>query len=360
GIPVFFTPAAVDPGDELTLRSVIENFGTTNEFYVRQGIYLSTDEEIDTDDMLIGSVEWDLAFQDMVDFDVALDMPGDLEAGEYYVGTFFDDLDEVAEDYEDNNAVVYRETLTVNQLAPVIDELGQHHVACGAPFTGPTPTVTHPLNMGPITWSIDNPEPGMTIHPATGVVSWPEPVRSPFLYTIYVRATNGAGSSTQILFIGVEEAAPEIAVIEDETVSCDAVYVGPTPAVTSPECMEPILYWTLVDGPDGMQINNTTGVVRWANPPPSAELHNITIRAVNSTGEGTASWQMTYIGGGDYDGGGIVDLNDFATFALCFGGPTVTTPPAGCFVEQFECSDIDGDGDVDLADFGTFAVRFNS
>ena len=148
--------------------------------------------------------------------------------------------------------------------------------------------------------------------------------------------------------------------IETETVTCDAIYVGPTPAVTSPECMDPILYWTLVDGPDGMQINNATGVVSWAKPRPSAEPYEITIRAVNSTGEGTASWQMTYVGGGDYDGDGDIDLNDFATFAVCFGGPAVTTPPGGCTAEQFECSDIDGDGDVDLADFGTFAVRFTS
>jgi len=360
GIPVFFEPPAVEPGAELTLRSVIENFGTTSEFYVRQGFYLSTDQVIDTDDLLIGTIEWDLAFEDAIDFDVTLDLLADLPAGAYYVGSIFDDLDQVAEEYEDNNAVVYHETLTVNQLVPVINEMDQQIVACGGPFVGPTPTLTHPLNMSPVTWSLDNPEPGMTVDPDTGVVSWPEPVRSQFLYTIYLRATNDAGSSTQILFLGVEQAAPQISPIENETVYCDAVYTGPTPTVTSPECMDPILYWTLVQGPSGLEINHSTGLVTWVSPLPSAQPYTITIRAVNAVDEGITSWQLTYVGGGDYDGDGDVDLNDFATFALCYRGPSVTTPPHGCSEQEFSCSDFDGDGDADLADFATFALRFTS
>ena len=43
------------------------------------------------------------------------------------------------------------------------------------------------------------------VDPATGVVSWPDPVPDPFLYTILIRATNGGGSSTQYLFLGVLE-----------------------------------------------------------------------------------------------------------------------------------------------------------
>jgi len=114
-----------------------------------------------------------------------------------------DDLGEVEEVYEDNNAVAYCDPLTVNQLSPVIDPLPQQTIVAGEPYTGPTPTVTHPLNMSPITWSLDNAPPGMTIDPATGVVSWPDPVPDPFLYTVIIRATNGAGSSTQYLFLGV-------------------------------------------------------------------------------------------------------------------------------------------------------------
>jgi hypothetical protein len=54
--------------------------------------------------------------------------------------------------------------------------------------------------------------------------------------------------------------------------------------------------------------------------------------------------------------GGLVDLNDFASFALCFGlsGPN----PPGCDAQAFECSDMDANGNVDLNDFATFALTF--
>ncbi len=61
---------------------------------------------------------------------------------------------------------------------------------------------------------------------------------------------------------------------------------------------------------------------------------------------------------GDFDGDGDVDLGDFATFALCYAGAAVTTPPAGCSADEFEAADCEGDGDVDLGDFATFADNF--
>jgi len=61
---------------------------------------------------------------------------------------------------------------------------------------------------------------------------------------------------------------------------------------------------------------------------------------------------------GDLDYDGDVDLVDFATFAMCYGGATVTTPPPGCATEQFDDSDLDDDTDVDLTDFATFAMNF--
>jgi len=60
---------------------------------------------------------------------------------------------------------------------------------------------------------------------------------------------------------------------------------------------------------------------------------------------------------GDFDGDADVDLNDFATFALCYTNGATTAPP-GCEPEDFEACDLDGDGDVDLNDFATFALAF--
>ena len=61
---------------------------------------------------------------------------------------------------------------------------------------------------------------------------------------------------------------------------------------------------------------------------------------------------------GDFDDDCDVDLSDFATFALCYAGATVTTPPPGCTPEEFAETDLDTDGDVDLSDFGTFALNY--
>lgn len=53
--------------------------------------------------------------------------------------------------------------------------------------------------------------------------------------------------------------------------------------------------------------------------------------------------------------GGLVDLNDFASFALCFG---LTGPGGSCGPVSFDCSDMDANGNVDLNDFATFALTF--
>ncbi|MCP4593007.1 MAG: matrixin family metalloprotease [bacterium] len=354
-VPMFFdTPGTLPeilPGEELIVRSMIENFGTTSEFSVRQGYYLSVDGTIDSGDLLIGDLLWDLAFEDALEFEVVIDMPEDIAAGEYYVGSIFDDLEQIAEEYEDNNAAVCCQTLTINQLAPVIDPLDQEIIPCGVPYAGPAPDFSHPVNMNPAVWSIDNPEPGMTIDPDTGALSWPDPVRSPFLYTIHLRATNSGGSSTQTLFVGVSEAPPEIEPIAAEEALCGMVYTGPLPAITSPFCMDPILNWSLDSGPAGMDIDYATGVVSWLNPIPSEVAYAVTIRATNAAGNGTQSWLLT-VSGGDMDADGDVDAADYSAFETCVAGPGILMD-AGC-----TCADFDADSDVDLVDYAAFALSY--
>ena len=53
-----------------------------------------------------------------------------------------------------------------------------------------------------------------------------------------------------------------------------------------------------------------------------------------------------------------VDFSDFATFARCYDGAAVTTPPSGCLPEEFAACDFDADDDVDLSDFATFALDY--
>jgi hypothetical protein len=59
---------------------------------------------------------------------------------------------------------------------------------------------------------------------------------------------------------------------------------------------------------------------------------------------------------GDLDGDGDVDLNDFSTFAGCFG--LFAPDPPVCPADAFADSDLNSDGVVDLNDFGIFAINF--
>jgi len=206
-LPVIFVPAIVSPGATFTAQAGIQNFGNTTQLFVDHGFYLSFDDDVSADDIFLGAVEWDIAFEDAFDYTVDIDLPADLAARDYFLVSRIDDALEVAEIYEDNNEVTYCTPLSVRRLSPVMLTLGQQNIQTGAPWTGPTAQVTKPLNMSPITWSIDAGPPGLVIN-SSGVLSWPSPVASQFQYAVTVRATNSAGTTTGVFFLGVTTPPP--------------------------------------------------------------------------------------------------------------------------------------------------------
>lgn len=348
--PVTFEPTVAQPGDEISAQSLLENLGTTNELSVRQGFYLSNDGVIDVADRFLGSLQWDMAFQDAFSFDVGIDVP-DVPAGTYSLGSIIDDNDLIPEEFEDNNATVYCEPLTIVQKAPVIDPISQEVVPCDSTYVGPTPAVTFPINMAPLTWALDNPPPGMTIDSFSGVISWPEPIPSTFAYSLTVRATNDAGTSTTTLSLGVERSEPVVEPMANQVAACGSTFVGQIPSLALADCMEPIFNWSLDEGPAGMTIHGGTGVVTWLEPLPSPIAYEVTIRATNAVGSGGDSWNLT-VAVGDFDGNATIGIGDLAGLAGCLTGPDVA--PLGACV----CSDINQDQATDLRDYAAFQLSF--
>ena len=69
------------------------------------------------------------------------------------------------------------------------------------------------------------------------------------------------------------------------------------------------------------------------------------------------SVEPVYLWAGDMDEDGIVNLNDFAVFATCFG---TANGADGCSVESHVFADLNRDSVIDLRDFAIFAVQFGS
>ncbi len=66
---------------------------------------------------------------------------------------------------------------------------------------------------------------------------------------------------------------------------------------------------------------------------------------------------------GDGNADGVIDLEDFSSFAACLTGPPESTPEPAYPVgppDHCCCFDLDADGDVDLEDFAVFQGEFDA
>lgn len=340
--PLNVDPASAYPGDEIALASFIENLGTTNEFFVKHSFSIRRDTpsapQID-----LGALFWDIPFQEALAFEVAVTLPVDMQAGSYSIESALDPDDEFTELFEDNNHVVYCDGFEVLQLEPAISPLAQQTATCGLGYTGPTPVLSHPLNMAPITWTLIGAPTGMTVNRNTGVVSWPTPVPSQFPYFVTLKAANAAGTGTQTLVVGVSSLPPQISPISNATASCSTTYVGPRPSLTNATCMQPILYWALDEGPPGASIDHGTGVVTWPGPDPASDSARFTVRAINALGYSTRSWNVS-VAAGDFSGDKQLTRADLDGITTCLAGPTLSAGPSCA------CGDSDSDGTVSLRD----------
>lgn len=81
------------------------------------------------------------------------------------------------------------------EAAPVIADIPDESTPAGVPYEGPTPELT--AGTLPVTWTLVAGPAGMTIDPASGVVSWDNPVVEGSPFTVTIRATNSYGSDEE-------------------------------------------------------------------------------------------------------------------------------------------------------------------
>jgi hypothetical protein len=170
-----------------------------------------------------------------------------------------------------------------------------------------------------------------------------------------VVVSNACGSQTSAVAVIEVGTAPVISADPQSQSVCPGGSVTLSVAATGNGTLT--YEWRL----DGNTIAGATGATYEINPVTPADLGNYDVLVTGDCGtvpSAVATVSQGSSSSGDLDCDGDVDLGDFATLAVCFGGPDVTTPPVGCSAAEFAGSDLDGDGDVDLSDFSSFAVNF--
>ena len=87
-------------------------------------------------------------------------------------------------------------------IPPVVAAISDDNGADGAPYSGPTPTLTSGTT--PVTWSLPSGPVGMTIDASTGVVAWFSVTTVGSPHTITIRTSNGAASDDESWLLTVD------------------------------------------------------------------------------------------------------------------------------------------------------------
>ncbi len=172
-------------------------------------------------------------------------------------------------------------------VPPQIEDAADQTTSDDHAWTFPAPAVN--AGSQPITWSLVSAPAGMTINGNTGVISWSTPIVG--LHSITIRATNPVGTDDKSFTLEVL-AVPQVQDIPNDSVLDTDSYNGPVPVLSKGTAP---VSWTLVNGPAGMTIDESTGQVQWPIPVPSFTAFTIVIRATNAVGFDEESWNLTVL-----------------------------------------------------------------
>ncbi len=141
----------------------------------------------------------------------------------------------------------------------------------------------------PPLFSLANRPDGMTIDEATGVITWTPTAQQVGVADVIVRAQNAGGSVDQPYSIQVQPGAsapriqstPPVEVTAGDTYMYQVIASGaPTPT------------FSLETAPPGMAVDAGRGVVIWVPSRAQAGVHAVVLKAVNTVGSDTQSWDV--------------------------------------------------------------------
>jgi hypothetical protein len=138
-----------------------------------------------------------------------------------------------------------------------------------------------------ITYSVLNPQAGMTVDPASGLVTWTPDASMVGTTSVTFQATNAFGTTSLTVPISVAADVPVPGFVFTNTDSPTMNVVGfPIGLQITDGSNTPSTY-TVVSAPDGVSIDPVTGIVNWIPTPDQIGNAPLTFQLTNSAGTAT-------------------------------------------------------------------------
>jgi regulation of enolase protein 1 (concanavalin A-like superfamily) len=167
---------------------------------------------------------------------------------------------------------------------PIIVDPGSFSVDEGVLFTLQVVATDPETPPAVLNYTIDSGPPGLTIHPATGLISWtPDEAAGPRDYNVVVRVSEPGGSpaATTSFIIGVREVnSPPVLAPIQLTILNPGDLLAITNSATDADLPAQALTFSATGLPPGVNLDPVTGVLSWVvpdDPPAGSYLVTITV-----------------------------------------------------------------------------------
>lgn len=144
-------------------------------------------------------------------------------------------------------------------------------------------------SFSPPTYSLVSPPAGMTVNPATGVVTWTPAATNVGTTNVTFQSTNQFGTSSLIVPVIVTADVPIPGFLFTNTSSPTFDIVGQPVSLQITDGSNTTPTFSIDVGVTGMTIDPVTGVVNWIPTPDQAGNPQVTFRVTNSAGTATVN-----------------------------------------------------------------------